>query len=524
MLILPYNADLRLSQLPYATMFIFLLCILVYIEQEENRERVSKAITEYCKDIQTKETDNDKFDYMPGDIEACKYFISMMHDLPDKENWIEYNLAIFGDKYSIDDLNKYEKYEVLHYEKFKINAPKSLDAQLMYAPYILNPVKMITAAISHASWMHLIGNLIFFFAFTPALELLAGSRLKFLGLMILIAFSSHVSYSIVSIINSSPIPSLGLSGVVMGMIGFSAYMMPHAKIRTLFWFYFIVRIISVPAWLLAVWYIGWDTYDLFSRTDNGGVNLVAHVSGGFSGYLFGMLIFKKQRTSIKEVLGDEIEFMRAKRQDYFGVMSSFKGDNRRIDSQKQEVINLKTIGRKMDLLYKYVMVGNTSEAMLLILEDYELQSASPEIYIELFNEIGKWKKKKTYLCTGRLVINLLYEQKKYGRIFPILESCYSADPEFILADPNTVLFLANMAVENNQNGIAYKLVKNSTTRYQNYINQIDCILLEAKILWVDFDKANEAKNLLIDSILYANNHETKKIKKYLKLVSESVQI
>lgn len=526
MLILPYSTELRLAQLPYVTMFVMIVCIVVYQTQEDNRVVVSKAINDFCQSIQNNDStiEKNKYDYMPTDIEACKYFIGLMHDLPDKENWIEYNLAIFGDKYTEDDLNKYAEHEVSYYDEFKIRAPKSLDSQLMSAPYLFSPFRMITSAISHASWMHIVGNLIFFFAFTPALELLSGSRIKFLGLMVLISVVCDISYSIVSILNDSPIPSLGLSGVVMGMIGFSAYMMPHAKIRTLCWFYFYVKIISVPAWILAVWYIGWDTYDLFSRTDNGGVNLIAHVSGGFSGYILGSFMFKEAKKSTQEILDDEIEFMRAKRQDYFGVMSTFKGDNRRIDSQKQEVINLKEISMKMDILYKYVMVGNTSDAMLLIIENYELQSESPEIYIDLFNEIGQWKKKKTYLCVGRIVINLLYEQKKYGRIFPILESCYTADSEFVLADPKTVLILAKLAIENNQNEVAYKLVKNAKERYQNYINQIDCILLEAKILWIDLDKANEAENLLIDSILDANIYETKEIKKYLKLVSESIHI
>jgi len=502
MLLLPYSSELRLAQIPYVTLAIILLCFAVYNAQESNRYATNKAITTFCEDInqQSANSNRNKFNYMPTNFRACVYFISLMHDLPDLENWIEYNVAIFDDQYSLNDLEKYAEYEYYHYEKFRITAPVSLDSQLMFAPYTQNIFSMITSAISHADWMHVIGNLIFFFAFAPALELLSGNRLKFFIFMILISISCGISYSIISIVNNSPVPTLGLSGVVMGMIGFSAYMMPYARIRTLVWFMFFIRIISIPAWILAVWYVGWDTYDLFSRTDTGGVNLIAHVAGGFSGYIFAILMFKEQRKKVREELSDEVDYMRSARQDHLGIMSSYKGRQHIVDQKMQEKLDKKIIGGKMDLLYRYVNTGNTSEAILLILTDYDINEYNQEYLYKFFEEIGKWKKGTVYLCVGRLLVHVLHDQGKYAQLLSILEECFKVKQNFLLADPATAIPLAKEAISNNQPELAYRIVKNSKERYIHYINVTDCLLLEANILWEYFSKANEAKSLILNAI------------------------
>ena len=48
------------------------------------------------------------------------------------------------------------------------------------------------------------------------------------------------------------------------MIGMSAYLMPNVRIRTFVWILHFARNIHVPAVILAIWYIGWDTYYLLT--------------------------------------------------------------------------------------------------------------------------------------------------------------------------------------------------------------------------------------------------------------------
>ena len=89
--------------------------------------------------------------------------------------------------------------------------------------------------------------------------------------------------------------TLGLSGVVMGMMGAFAYLLPSGKIRCYYWFVVIFGSIAIPAWAIAIWYIGGDIYKLFTAESHGVVNVMAHVTGGVAGYLFGVIFLRSVR-------------------------------------------------------------------------------------------------------------------------------------------------------------------------------------------------------------------------------------
>lgn len=204
---------------------------------------------------------------MPTNKKYCVDIILTMHFQYDLENWKETYLKRYIPDDENDDLLQYISFDLKRYQNYlETGVPKSLDVRLMYYPFTFNPIKMLTSALSHANWMHIIFNLVFLFAFTPTLEILIGNKLKFITVLVSISLIGGVIYSFTSILEGSYIPTLGLSGVVSGMIGFSAFMMPGASIRTLIWFLFFIRRLFIPAWILAIWYIGWDIYDLFSRT------------------------------------------------------------------------------------------------------------------------------------------------------------------------------------------------------------------------------------------------------------------
>ena len=50
--------------------------------------------------------------------------------------------------------------------------------------------------------------------------------------------------------------TLGLSGIVMGMMGLFAYLLTKGKIKCYYFFFIIFGSIAIPGWMLAVWYIG----------------------------------------------------------------------------------------------------------------------------------------------------------------------------------------------------------------------------------------------------------------------------
>ncbi len=512
MLILPYSTALRLDRIPYVTFSIILLCVGIFLLQLMNRADINKAVSEYCFSIKDSDDYASKYDQMVFDLSYCSLTLRVMHNQYDIKNWQRFYLDNYRSDETKETLKKHIEYDLQHYNEFLYRgAPRNLDVNLMYYPFTFNPIKMLTATLSHADWPHIIFNLIFFFAFTPALEIIVASKLKFIGIFVAIGLITGVLYSLVSIYDGSKIPTLGLSGVVMGMIGFSAYMMPKARVHTLFWFLFYIRRLFIPVWALAIWFIGWDIYELFSRTDNGGVNFLAHVSGGFSGYVIARIWFKARREDIQEELDDEIENTRARREDSGSRMSSSMADQGRIQSEFRESESSKNWQVYKDKLHKFIQTGNSSEAMMLLLQNYDLNAKSPEIFEELFKDIGDWRKKRSYFCAGRLLINLYLDMNKIGSAFQIINKCVKDDKLFLLPDSSKVLMLAQEATNHKRYVLAFYLITNYKARYKVSHSCVQCVILEASLLYQHLDRKLSAIKLLETEIAKVGDSEAEKL-------------
>lgn len=371
---------------------------------------------------------------------------------------------------------------------------------VVYHPDTWNPVMMLVASLAHADWFHLIGNLIFFCAFSPALEIIVGNRLRYIGFLLALAVLTHITYSVYTLISGQPVPTLGLSGVVMGVIGLSAYLMPKVHIRVFVWFLFYVRNIYLPAWLLAIWYIGWDSWDLYEFGNSTGINLVSHVSGGVAGYLIGYFRFKECREDIKDELDDAIDYARSQRQDH-GMASSYSGGRQKM----QEELRVREANRDheqyMSRLYQYVQADRDSDAIMLFLEDYELQSLSVEIYEELFERMHQWGPGRALLCLGRLCVYLRMEKRDYKRAMEIVEKCQTISEDFVLVDSSQALLLAWRAIDMSLHQNAYLLVQNAESRYGNSADIIKCKLLEVELLWMHLDETDKARSLVKELLL-----------------------
>lgn len=499
MLILPHSTALDLEGHAYTTYAICLLCIIIFYFQYNNEIDVDNASWDYCESIYIPSLDEDSIDIMRSDTATCSQLINLYHtDVEFLAPLLIESRVFFGLYHYAAQMDEMLKITQAHYDAFQKEAPASLNASLMYYPDSPNPFKMITSSLAHGDIFHIVGNLIFFLAFAPALELLIGNTLKYIGITLVIMFVTSVSYSLVTLIGSDyAIPSLGLSGVVMGMIGLSAYLMPNAKIRVFIWFFTFASNIYISAWILAAWYIGWDTWDLFTESDSGGINLIAHVSGGISGYLIGRYWLKDIREETRDDLDDEIEYQRSKRADKYNSYNlSFSGNRRYIDNKQQEKQFKKDYDEYMGRLHQHVSVHNDSEAIVLLLENYEFYLPHPEIYEEEFQRISEWGNSRTLLCLGRLCISQLLERKQYKRIIPILERCQLVTEEFMLANPDEVLLLAHPLIDLQQYEMARRLIHNAEQRYAKYIDATQCKLLEVKLLWHYLEKQDEAHQLI----------------------------
>jgi membrane associated rhomboid family serine protease len=530
LLFLPHSTDLKLARRPYVTYAVILLCILIHYLQEQSRDAVWQAAGNYCELINSgnggrsrhglvdivPQMEEAELDLLRDGVGDCTEALLLFHGQPNKGN-IERFIREGADA-SEEELVQIIAQVEAHYRAFATNAPASLDERLMYDPATPNPIRMVTSSLAHGDWGHITFNLIFFFAFAPALELMCLHWLRYLGVLLAISVACSVSYSLFSI-GSTPIPTLGLSGVVTGMIGLAAYMMPRARIRTFVWFFTFARNVYIPAWILALFYIGGDLITLLGSGNSGGVNVVAHVSGGISGYLIGRFWLREQKAELRDALEEEMEERRASREDLTGSGSTSRAGQQRMVSQRQEYQARRDYQAWLDRLHTLVNTEQYSEAVALLLSEYDHYAAQPEIYDELFEEFLKWRPGRATLCLGRLNITLLLKAGKMARALEVVKQCQAISPAFVLATPKQSGMLLKAAVARGEYELAHGLLHDAAVRYGEAVDAQRYRLMEAQLLIQHLRRYDEAKELLTAMLAEPSNPyrpQAKKMADYIE--------
>lgn len=298
MFFFPYRADINLYKIPLLTILISLLCIGVYIAQYSNEVEVREKAVAFCEQPFTPAFTEILIKHSgEAGVNDCLDMLLEIHLSQDRGTLIKKIAGSIGATPGVvhADLSEYYA-EALNetYRDFSRTVPAFLTAELWYAPQSWAVDRMLTAAVAHGSWLHLIGNLFFFFAFAATVEIIVGIVL-YLGVFVILALGTHVVYSLATIMQVDALPTVGLSGVIMGMVALFTFFMPTAKIRCFLWLFVFFRRLSIPAWILAVWYIGWDVYSQVAGDSNASINLVAHLSGAAIGLSLGMLLFREKR-------------------------------------------------------------------------------------------------------------------------------------------------------------------------------------------------------------------------------------
>ncbi len=302
MIFFPYRADHEIRYIPLITILICILCIGIYIQQEKNVKALTFSIDGFCG-AQQSQTYRLALSSLYGSSTPrdCVDFILGMHTAKNQDKFLNDTIkkghALAG--LSRADSDQYlAKILRENYTEFEMAAPKYLSNTLSYKPESWNPINMITAAFAHGSWDHVIGNLIFLFAFAATVEAILG-YFYFPITIAAIAVLSHLFYSVSMLGVTDPPPTIGLSGVVSGIMAMFVFFLPQAKIRCFFWFFVIVRRFSISAWLFVAFFVGWDIFYLFNDEGASNINFAAHVGGAMAGYLLGLILFRRQKRELQ---------------------------------------------------------------------------------------------------------------------------------------------------------------------------------------------------------------------------------
>jgi len=163
-----------------------------------------------------------------------------------------------------------------------------------------NLITILTAMFMHASWSHIIGNMVFLWAFGPVIEDAMGpwrySIFYLMGgvaaMLCQVAFDPH-----------STVPNLGASGAIAAVMGGFLVTYPRDQIRAILVIFIFVRVTYITAALLVG---GWFLLQLLSvgpiaSAQAGGVAYLAHVGGFIFGAVAARLFEDPQRIALQKV-------------------------------------------------------------------------------------------------------------------------------------------------------------------------------------------------------------------------------
>ena len=88
-------------------------------------------------------------------------------------------------------------------------------------------ITILTAMFMHAGWMHIIGNMVFLWAFGPEIEDAMGPP-KYLAFYLLSGLAASLAQTAMA--PGSTIPNLGASGAIAGVMGAFLVTYPRDKI------------------------------------------------------------------------------------------------------------------------------------------------------------------------------------------------------------------------------------------------------------------------------------------------------
>jgi membrane associated rhomboid family serine protease len=153
-------------------------------------------------------------------------------------------------------------------------------------------LSLFTSMFLHGGWMHLIGNIWFLWIFGNNIEEAMGSLRYFVFYIIcgFLASCTHIMFNL-----GSAIPSIGASGAIAGVLGAYLMLYPRARVLTLIFLGFFIRLLWIPAgYILGFWFIIqlWRG-SLAGNQAGGGVAFWAHVGGFLAGILL-VGIFKRR--------------------------------------------------------------------------------------------------------------------------------------------------------------------------------------------------------------------------------------
>src|SRR6266571_8295331 len=162
-----------------------------------------------------------------------------------------------------------------------------------------DPINIFTPLISmflHGGWGHILGNALFFWVFGNNIEDSLG-HFRFLVFYLVCGLAAAAAHIIAQ--PASPLPTVGASGAISGILGAYLVLYPRVRVNMLFIFIIFFRVFAIPAWIVLIWWFALQVLtslpSLSSVPDvQGGVAVWAHIGGFLAGIVL-VKVFENPR-------------------------------------------------------------------------------------------------------------------------------------------------------------------------------------------------------------------------------------
>lgn len=136
---------------------------------------------------------------------------------------------------------------------------------------------IISSQFLHGGLFHVAGNMLFLWIFGNNIEDRLGG-FRFLIFYLLCGVAAAMAQIVPD--PRSVVPMIGASGAVAGVMGAYLLEFPRARVLTLIWILFFVRLIWLPAFVIIIY---WVILQVFYQLVSGSASGVAHMAhiGGF---------------------------------------------------------------------------------------------------------------------------------------------------------------------------------------------------------------------------------------------------
>jgi membrane associated rhomboid family serine protease len=170
----------------------------------------------------------------------------------------------------------------------------------------INTFTPLTSMFLHGGWMHLLGNALYLWVFGNNVEDSMG-RFRFLVFYLLCGLAAAAAQ--VAIDPASPVPIVGASGAIAGIMGAYLVLYPRVRVRVLIFIIIFIQVITVPAYLVLLLWIATQVVTGLPQLSpvrpdvSTGVAVWAHIGGFACGVALVKLFENKKLVEERVAIG-----------------------------------------------------------------------------------------------------------------------------------------------------------------------------------------------------------------------------